>query len=270
MDDNRTNNHAKAVPLWVRQWHSREELATRFQVSERTINRRVLSGDIEREEMPDGTARFRPKMSAWTKQQAPFDIPSTPFDMSRGMSTDVEGSSSHNTSASTASTQDVEATPSTASTSATSGCHVEGLLPHKTSASTASTMTNDGLRHVEGRGELEQLRGDLEANHEKLERELQAAREEVTGELQDVRAMVEEVGQRVEALASVAGVVGLGELPEATESDSGEEDAYQRGEEDRGRERRQDLVWWRALLVSLLMKIKLWADRVMQRLKEKR
>ena len=115
---------------------------------------------------------------------------------------------------------------------------------------------------------LEQLRGDLEANHEELAHKLETTREEVTGELQDVRAMVEEVGQRVEALTSVAGFATSDETPGATESDSGEDGAHQRGEEDRGRERRQDLVWWRALLVSLLMRIKLRVDWLMQYLRK--
>ncbi|MAE17317.1 MAG: hypothetical protein CL911_07750 [Deltaproteobacteria bacterium] len=248
MDDSRADNHAKAVPLWVRQWHSREELAARFQVSVRTLHRHVNRGNIERREHLDGTSDYRPILNAWTLERV--------AQTARGDSGDT-GDSPVMTEVTTPG----DRVGDTGDTHAAS--------PDSTGQVTVVTGGGDSgdmTAVTQVTASLEQLREDLEANHEELERELQTTREEVTRELEDVRAMVEEVGQRVDALASASSFATSDEAPEATESDSGEDGAYQRGEEDRGRERRQDLVWWRALLVSLLMRIKLLADWLMQRL----
>jgi DNA-binding transcriptional MerR regulator len=248
MDDNRADNHAKAVPLWVRQWHSREELAARFQVSVRTLHRHVNRGNIERRENLDGTSDYRPILNAWTLDRV--------AQTARGDSGDTDDSS--------------------VMTQVTTPGDRVGDTGDRHTASPDSTGQVTVVTGGDGRGDmtvvtqvtasLEQLRGDLEANHEELALELQTTREEVTGELQDVRAMVEEVAARIERKTSVAGFATSDETPEATESEPGEDDAHQRGEEDRGRERRQDLVWWRALLVSWLMKLKLLADWLMQRM----
>lgn len=241
MDDNRADNHARAVPLWVRQWHSREELAARFQVSVRTLHRHVNRGNIERRENLDGTSDYRPILNAWTLERV--------AQTARGDSPVMTQVTTPGDRAGDTGDRHAASPDSTGQVTVVTGGGDSGDMTVVTQV-TAS---------------LEQLRGDLEANHEELARELQTAREEVTGKLQDVRAMVEEVAARIERQASVAGFISSDEAPGATESDSGEDDAHQRGEEDRGRERRQDLVWWRALLVSLLMRIKLWADRLLER-----
>ena len=248
MDDNRADNHAKAVPLWVRQWHSREELAARFQVSVRTLHRHVNRGNIERREHLDGTSDYRPILNAWTLERV--------AQTARGDSGDT-GDSPVMTEVTTpgdrvGDTGDRHAAPPDST----------GQVTKVTGGGDSGDMTAVTQVTVS----LEQLRGDLDAKHEKLVLELETNREEVTRELEDVRAMVEEVGQRVDALASVAGFSTSNEAPEATESDSDTQDTHQRGEEGRGRERRQDLIWWRALLVSLFMRVKLWADRMLARL----
>jgi hypothetical protein len=236
MDDSRADNHAKAVPLWVRQWHSREELAARFQVSVRTLHRHVNRGNIERRENLDGTSDYRPILNAWTLERL--------AQTARGDSGDTGDSP----------VMTVVTTPGDR-VGDTGDRHTAS--PDSTGQVTVVTGGGDSgdmTAVTQVTASLEQLRGDLEANHEEL-----------AHKLQDVRATVEEVAARVEGLASVAGFATSDVAPETTERDSGEDDTHQRGEGDRGRERRQDLVWWRALLVSLLMRIKLWADSLLER-----
>ena len=217
---------ANVEPLVLKRAHTRSELAALLDVSPRTIQLHVNSDDIRREMAGDGRPRYTLLPTPWTLEKL----------ANKGH---IEGGRNGG---------EMPASP---------------FAPGRKEG--AKQGRNFATRQ-QVRGEaLEQLRGDLVANHEELAQKLQTTREEVTGELQDVRAMVEEVAARIERQASVAGFATSGEAPEATESDSGEDDAHQRGEEDRGRERRQDLVWWRVLLVSLLMRIKLWADSLLER-----
>lgn len=221
---------ANVAPLVLKRAHTRSELATLLDVSPRTIQLHVNSDDIHREMAGDGRPRYTLLPTPWTLEKL-------------------------------------------ANLGHIEGGRNGGEMPSLPFAPGRNEGAKQGRNFAPGqqaRDEaLEQLREDLEANHEELALELQTTREEVTGELQDVRAMVEEVAARIERQTSGAGFATLDEAPEATESDSDEDDASKRGEEDRGRERRQDLIWWRALFVSLLMKIKLLADWLAQQLEYK-
>lgn len=238
-------DRGKAVPMWVRQWHEKQALADLLEVSGRTLQRRVKAGDIERD---DSTTppMFRPKMTAWTGTQIEFQrTGGQPIKSCPDIGVDIQ--------------PDRVDTPDT-----------QPDIPRQSPEESDETMSGQpdrGVRtcppdtgHVSGHVDIEQLREDLEAH-----------REEITRELRETREVVTEIAACVERLASSTAEFPKSEgRTEATESDSFAKGTQDHEGERGARERRQDLIWWRALLVSLLMKIKLWADRVMQRLKEKR
>lgn len=220
---------ANVAPLVLKRAHTRSELAALLDVSPRTIQLHVNSDDIRREIAGDGRPRYTLLPTPWTLEKL----------ASKGH---IEGGRS--------------------------GGEM-GISPFAPGRNEGAKQGRNFAPQQQARDEvLEQLREDLEANHEDLAQKLETNREEVTRELEDVRAMVEEVGQRVDALTNTSGFVTSNEAPEATESDSDTQGTHQRGEEDRGHRARQDLIWWRALLVSWLMRIKLLADWLMRQIRK--
>lgn len=178
----------RMTPIWVRQWHGREQMAALLDVSIRTLQRRVQSGDIEAHEAPGQSSSYRLCDTPWTHQQ----IASWALRQQGGDKGATEG------------------------------------------------------RHVARQGATG---GDREPNEPCNKRMTKGA----TGgdnivaatktELDDVRARLEQLEQRVGT----------------------QDDTKTQREESSAEEPREVLVWWRALIVSLLMKLKLWIDRWLER-----
>lgn len=178
----------RMTPIWVRQWHGREQMAALLDVSIRTLQRRVRSGDIEVHEVPGQSSSYRLCDTPWTHQQ----IATWALRQQGGDKGATEG------------------------------------------------------RHVARQGATGGDRGSSEACNKRVVTGATGGDNIVAAtktELDDVRSRLERLEQRM----------GTQDNPKTQREESSTE------------EPQEAFVWWRVLIVSLLMRLKLWIDRVLER-----
>lgn len=155
--DKRTPD-GNTIPIEARQFGRREDVAALLGVSERTINRRVNTGDIERVEHEDGTASFRPKLTPWTRSRlnastastTPLRQPSTPLPRHVEGGAGVEAEEPHRSTASTPSTHVEGSVASTASTSSDVLQNVEAIEQQIERQVEHITELEQRVEHLEG------------------------------------------------------------------------------------------------------------------------
>ena len=218
------------LPLWAAQWHERAELAALLGCSERTIHRAVARDDIDRRERSDGVALFKLRLaSSWSRERLEGDR----HEGSTGSTREID-------TGSTRPPRHVDPTP-----------HVDPIDPHERLGSPPST----GGRHAQGStGSTPSTPPPrVDPSRDELRAEIHAMREQIEG--------VAEVVTRLEEQAHDA--------QNAPESDANTSHGAEGAQDEQTHERAAQLVWWRALLVSMLMRIKLLADRWLARIDSK-
>lgn len=226
MDDSRADNHAKAVPLWVRQWHSREELAARFQVSVRTLHRHVNRGNIERRENLDGTSDYRPILNAWTLERLAQTV--------RGDSGDTGDSP--------------------VMTEVTTPGDRAGDTGDRHTASPDST------------GQVTVVTGGGDSGDMTVVTQVTASLEQLRGDLADVLERVEELEGEREVSDHGVEQDSSPDVTSDTESDAAISSGHDVADEERGAQERSELVWWRRLAVLILMRVKMLAEWLARRI----